>query len=42
MENVEEVKRKSKGKWSPYGKRYGYEFFLKNDLMGIELNWFAL
>ncbi len=26
MESVEEVKKKSKGKESRYGKRYGFEF----------------
>ena len=29
MENVEEVKKKSKGKESRYGKRYGIEFKLR-------------
>ena len=29
MENVEEVKKKSKGKESRYGKRYGFEFKLR-------------
>src|SRR4030042_2203567 len=29
MENVEEVKKKSKGKESRYGKRYGLEFKLR-------------
>ena len=29
MEDVEEVKKKSKGKESRYGKRYGFEFKLR-------------
>ena len=29
MENVEEVKKKIKGKESRYGKRYGFEFKLR-------------
>jgi len=29
MENVEEVKRKSKGKESRFGKRYGFEIKLR-------------
>ena len=29
MEDVEEVKKKSKGKESRYGKRYGLEFKLR-------------
>ena len=29
MENVEEVKRKSKEKENRYGKRYGFEFKLR-------------
>ena len=30
MENLEEVKKKSKRKESRYGKRYGFEFKLRN------------
>ena len=29
MEDVEEVKKKNKGKESRYGKRYGFEFKLR-------------
>jgi transposase InsO family protein len=36
MESVEEVKRKSKGKESRYGRRYGYEFRLRAVKMRLE------
>ena len=36
MEDVEEVKKKGKGKESRYGKRYGFEFKLRCVKLGLE------
>ena len=35
MEDVEEVKKKGKGKESRYGKRYGLEFRLRCAKLGL-------